>query len=241
MIAILLITLFSSFTNVNLTNSSAKPLANSLTNAIVVNTVAKQNVAENYLWEYFKVESNNLPINLPMDSTGFLKITDAFGWRKVHPVLKHAAFHAGIDFAGKRNSNILASADGIVTLVDYSSSYGKYIVIDHGNGLTTLYAHLSKQLVEVGDKVSITTVIGKLGSTGWSTGPHLHFEIRVHDRPIDMYKLLADTKVSEDSLLTTMISNRIKNENKRELSDGTYHLQKYSNGDPILCITGSFE
>jgi murein DD-endopeptidase MepM/ murein hydrolase activator NlpD len=87
--------------------------------------------------------------------------------------------HSGIDIGGVGyGSKVLASDDGQVMTSGYSSSYGNYVVISHGNGFSTLYAHLSKRSVKEGDKVQKGQVLGLTGSTGNSTGPHLHFEIR---------------------------------------------------------------
>lgn len=103
-------------------------------------------------------------------------VTSKFGMRK-HPVLGEYRMHTGIDIGASYGTNVDAADAGMVIISDYSSSYGHYIVIDHGNGYTTLYAHLSKRLVKAGDKVKQGAIIGKVGSTGLSTGPHLHFEI----------------------------------------------------------------
>jgi murein DD-endopeptidase MepM/ murein hydrolase activator NlpD len=104
------------------------------------------------------------------------KVTSKFGMR-FHPIYHEYRMHTGIDIGASYGSNIDAADDGTVIISTYSSSYGHYVVIDHGNGYTTLYAHMSQRLVKAGDKVKQNQVIGKVGSTGNSTGPHLHFEI----------------------------------------------------------------
>lgn len=106
-------------------------------------------------------------------------ITSYFG-RRVHPVYKTVKVHNGLDIGGPNGTNIVAANSGTVIVSEYSSSYGNYIVISHGGGLTTLYAHLSARLVAVGASVSRGQVIGREGSTGISTGPHLHFEVAVN-------------------------------------------------------------
>lgn len=103
-------------------------------------------------------------------------VTSPFGYR-VHPIFGTTKFHSGIDIAAASGSAVIATASGTVVTSTYSSSYGNYIVINHGNGMTSLYAHLSSRLVSVGASVAQGTTIGLVGSTGWSTGPHLHFEI----------------------------------------------------------------
>jgi len=110
---------------------------------------------------------------------GFPKITSAFGWR-THPIFKTQEFHSGIDIggAGIVNRNIVASDSGTVILADWLGGYGKTVILDHGKGFSTLYAHTNTILVKEGDKVVKGQAIAKVGSTGNSTGPHLHFEIR---------------------------------------------------------------
>jgi len=89
-------------------------------------------------------------------------------------------------------STAIAANDGIVTKSTYSNSYGNMVMIDHGGGVSTLYAHGSQLLVNVGDLVKRGDPILKVGSTGWSTGPHLHFEIRIDGRTVDPYPYLTN-------------------------------------------------
>lgn len=112
------------------------------------------------------------------------RITSQYGYR-IHPVYKTKKFHAGIDVGASYGSNIIAAEAGTVTVATYGSGYGKYVVVSHGSGLTTLYAHCSSLLVKVGDKVSRGQVIAKVGSTGVSTGNHLHFEVRINGATTD--------------------------------------------------------
>ena len=103
-------------------------------------------------------------------------ITSPFGYR-IHPIFKTQKYHSGIDIGAPSGAQILAADSGTVTIAQYSSSYGNYVVINHGDGNTTLYAHQSSMAVSAGQSVSQGQVIGYVGSTGWSTGPHLHYEI----------------------------------------------------------------
>lgn len=98
---------------------------------------------------------------------------------------KHRPNHTGMDFASPRGTNILAADGGVVQSVKYQGSYGLHIVIKHDNGYSTLYAHMSKTYVVAGQKVSKGQVIGGVGSTGRSTGNHLHFEIRINNTPVN--------------------------------------------------------
>lgn len=106
-------------------------------------------------------------------------ISSGYGYRK-HPIAGSRKFHKGIDIASGSGNPVLAADSGTVIKSYLSSSYGNYIVISHGNGVLTGYAHMSRRLVSVGDTVSAGQQIGKVGSTGNSTGPHLHFEVYVN-------------------------------------------------------------
>lgn len=107
-------------------------------------------------------------------------ITSYYGMR-VHPILRKYKLHTGIDIAAKKGASIVAANNGTVIMAQYDKSgYGNMVVIDHGGGVTTLYAHASKILVSVGQEVKAGDVIAKVGSTGLSTGNHLHFEVRVN-------------------------------------------------------------
>jgi len=103
-------------------------------------------------------------------------VSSPFGTR-MHPVHRVNRFHAGIDIPAPTGTNVIAADGGRVIVSQHSPSYGHYIVINHGNGRTTLYAHLSSRAVSVGQLVTQGQVIGRVGSTGISTGPHLHFEV----------------------------------------------------------------
>ena len=105
------------------------------------------------------------------------RITSGFGGRS-SPTEGASTNHKGIDIGASTGSNILAAASGTVTISTYSASAGNYVMISHGGGVSTVYMHCSSRLVSVGDKVNQGDVIAKVGSTGYSTGPHLHFEIR---------------------------------------------------------------
>ena len=123
----------------------------------------------------------------PVPSSGI--VTSPFGVR-LHPTWNVYRQHWGIDIKADYGENILASDSGTVIISEYNSSYGNYIVINHGNGMTTLYAHMSTRLVGVGTVVSKGQVIGYCGSTGVSTGPHLHFEVSVNGVKVDPERYL---------------------------------------------------
>lgn len=125
------------------------------------------------------------PVNAAYNSS-------SFGWR-ADPFTGLTAFHKGLDFVADVGTPIYAAADGIVTEAEKTPDYGNILKIDHGFGLDTRYAHLSAFLVKVGDRVSKGQLIAKVGSTGRSTGPHLHFEVRLNGVPLDPRKYLKNS------------------------------------------------
>jgi murein DD-endopeptidase MepM/ murein hydrolase activator NlpD len=128
-----------------------------------------------------------VPIRKPV--TGELDVSSLFGVR-ADPFLHVAAMHTGIDFRGYTGDPIHATAAGVVTTAGWSGGYGKMVEIDHGNGLATRYGHMSKIDVSVGDRIRIGQVVGRMGSTGRSTGPHVHYETRVDGEAVDPQKFL---------------------------------------------------
>ncbi|MDQ2086941.1 M23 family metallopeptidase [Herbivorax sp. ANBcel31] len=116
-------------------------------------------------------------------------VSSGFGYR-TDPISFTRRFHHGIDISAPHGREIKSSADGRVILSDWHGNYGKTVIVDHGRGITTLYAHCSELLVNVGETVSKGDVIAHVGSTGRSTGNHLHFEIRVNDTAIDPMEYL---------------------------------------------------
>ena len=113
-----------------------------------------------------------------------LMMSSGFGYRS-DPFTRRAAMHSGIDFKGPIGAPIYAAAQGTVSFVGVKAGYGNCVEIDHGNGLMTRYAHMSRFATRVGQPVAAGAVIGAIGNTGRSTGPHLHFEVRMHDRPLN--------------------------------------------------------
>jgi murein DD-endopeptidase MepM/ murein hydrolase activator NlpD len=111
-------------------------------------------------------------------------ISSGFGYRS-DPFTGAGAFHAGLDFKGPIGAPIYAAAAGRVSFAGVHQGYGNCIEIDHGNGLMTRYAHMSRFAAQIGQTVAAGDVIGAIGNTGRSTGPHLHFEVRINDRPVN--------------------------------------------------------
>ena len=117
------------------------------------------------------------PVAMPYNSS-------SYGWR-MHPILGKRAFHEGIDFSAAHGEPIYATAGGIVEKAGRAGAYGNLVTINHGGGLQTRYAHISKILVKKGDIVKKEDLIAYVGNTGRSTGPHLHYEIRLKNRSLD--------------------------------------------------------
>jgi murein DD-endopeptidase MepM/ murein hydrolase activator NlpD len=120
------------------------------------------------------------------------QVTGSFGER-IDPFNGEGAFHSGVDIGSSYGHPIIAPADGVVTFTDQLGGYGKAIMIDHGNGISTRYGHLSGFAVTAGQAVHRGDVIGYVGASGRSTGPHLHYEVRINDTPVNPYKYLRMT------------------------------------------------
>lgn len=128
---------------------------------------------------------NSVPIGSPVSIADMSRISDGFGWRK-HPILKKWVFHEGTDIAAESGSVVMSTSDGVVERVIKSKKgYGNRIVVNHGYGYKTVYAHLKDFNVKKDDVVKRGDVIGTVGSTGLSTGPHLHYEVLVDNRPLN--------------------------------------------------------
>ena len=134
---------------------------------------------------------------------GYTKITSNYGMR-VHPITGQYKLHTGVDISAPIGVNFVAANDGIVTKAGYNTAYGNMVIIDHGGGISTLYAHGSEILVTVGQTVKKDDPILKVGSTGYSTGPHAHFEVRINGVVTDPLPyittgLVPGTETEEDS------------------------------------------
>ena len=139
-----------------------------------------------------RARRNLLPTTLPI---GAGWNASGFGWR-IDPLTGHHAMHEGVDFVADTGTPIAAAASGIVVAAEYHSAYGNMVEIDHGNDLMTRYAHASKLLVKVGAVVKRGQKIAEVGSTGRSTGPHLHFEVRRGDVAVNPNRFLQQAKNS---------------------------------------------
>ncbi len=136
------------------------------------------------------IETTSDPTSLPRSWAHMGKINNEFGFRRNPFGGRTYEFHGGIDIDGERGDVVVSPAAGTVSKAGWQGGYGNLIEIDHGNGLTTRYGHLSKVEVAVGDPISRGQLMGYVGSTGRSTGPHLHYELRFNDQPINPRRFL---------------------------------------------------
>jgi murein DD-endopeptidase MepM/ murein hydrolase activator NlpD len=137
--------------------------------------------------ERLKESLSALPVRKPIASAA--DVTSPFGMR-VDPFVRQMALHTGVDFKGEPGDPVRAAAGGKVTEAGRNGGYGLMVEVDHGNGLVTRYAHLSGIDVSEGTVVKPGDAVGRVGSTGRSTGPHLHFEVRLNGDPVDPQKYL---------------------------------------------------
>ena len=152
-------------------------------------------------WENLDTESGqpvalptvSVPSRMPLESA---RVSSGYGMRD-HPVLRKRARHNGIDLAAPTGTPIYATADGTIERANWFSSYGNYIQIDHGNAIETRFGHLSRIVVSDGQKVHKGDLIGYVGSTGRSTGPHLHYEVRIAGKPVDPRPFMVETEAQE--------------------------------------------
>lgn len=134
------------------------------------------------------IRANSAPNLWPVEG----QVTGSFGER-IDPFNGEGAFHSGVDIGSNYGHAIVAPAGGIVTYADFQGGYGKMVMLDHGHGISTRYGHLSGYAVTNGQHVNRGDVIGYVGLSGRSTGPHLHYEVRINDTPVNPYKYLRMT------------------------------------------------
>lgn len=137
-------------------------------------------------WQRLQLVLRSLPLSTPIDHYA---VGSPFGWR-TDPFNGRAALHEGLDLSGLLKTPVLATAPGQVVRAGWAGGYGRMVEIDHGLGIHTRYGHLSRIDVAVGDTVDYRQEIGELGSSGRSTGPHVHYEVRVDGRPLDPMKFI---------------------------------------------------
>jgi Peptidase family M23 len=139
----------------------------------------------------FQWQSHSEPSLWPVN--GILR--SSFGGR-CDPLSGEGTFHTGVDLAAATGTPVHVTADGVVTSAGWSGAYGKLVVVDHGNGIETYYAHLSEFMVVPGQEVQRGQIIALSGGTGRVTGPHMHYEVRLHGTPVNPYKYLAKAQTA---------------------------------------------
>lgn len=135
----------------------------------------------------------SIPSRMPVEK---MTLTSGFGMRD-HPVIGGRRAHKGIDLAAPTGTPVYATADGTVEMAQWFSSYGKFVKIEHGADLETRYAHLSGYTVSAGQSVRKGDLIGYVGSTGRSTGPHLHYEVRVSGQAVNPMPYMVETEAQQ--------------------------------------------
>ena len=132
----------------------------------------------------YRISLSREVIDLPEDDERGMFISKPFGGT-ISPESEYGRVHAGLDFPAPPGTPVQAAADGTVVEAEFNVAYGNYVIIDHEEGCSTVYAHMDEILTEVGETVKMGDQIGTVGSTGRSTGPHLHFELRIDGEPVD--------------------------------------------------------
>ena len=175
---------------------NAKVIRNSYINKLTEEEKETQSKIDGYQTELNNLEAQIVALttgNIGSDyiggefawpAPGYTTITSRFGMR-IHPILKVARVHSGTDIAMPTGAYVIAANDGVVIQAMYTTGYGNMVMIDHGGGVVTLYGHGSEIIVQTGQEVKKGDIIMKAGSTGWSTGPHLHFEVRINGTAVD--------------------------------------------------------
>lgn len=154
--------------------------------------VASEEIKTETTFTPLPTDGNTIPILTPVPK-GKSKITSPFGVR-MHPTLHRPIKHNGVDFGSGRSADVYASANGKVILAEYNRSFGNYIIVEHKDGTSSLYAHLEKIITAKGQQIKKGDLIGYTGSTGRSSGPHLHYEVRVSGIPVNPQGYLKEVK-----------------------------------------------
>ncbi|MBV9084852.1 MAG: M23 family metallopeptidase [Acidobacteriaceae bacterium] len=169
-------------------NSAAPTVEGSIEEFNFLKAASYSRIYQRYAFQW---QSHTQPTAWPVDGV----VRSSFGGR-TDPFSGEGAFHTGIDLSASTGSEVHATGDGVVANAGWSGRYGKLVVVDHGNGIETYYAHLSQFLVVPGEEVRVGEVIALSGGTGRVTSPHLHYEIRVAGTPVNPYRFLKNAYVA---------------------------------------------
>jgi murein DD-endopeptidase MepM/ murein hydrolase activator NlpD len=147
---------------------------------------------------FARADANLLPAGWPISG----RLGDGFGHRS-DPFSGEGAMHTGIDISAPKGTSVKATADGIVMYANWNTGYGRCVIVDHGNGYQTLYGHLSQIGVIEGEEIRQGEIVGRVGNSGHSTGPHLHYEVRVHSTPVNPYRFLSQSAAMKSAITPT--------------------------------------
>ncbi|HCS88289.1 MAG TPA: peptidase M23 [Bacteroidales bacterium] len=153
-----------------------------------------------------EIRMENLPAIQPVLNKDLKRVASGYGYR-MDPVYHTPRFHSGMDFTAPVGTDVYATGNGQIVFVGWKQGYGNTVVLSHGFDYTTLYAHLSKPLVKVGQRVKRGDIIALVGNTGKSTGPHLHYEVRLRDKPVDPRNFYFQDLSPEDYDRMVQLSN----------------------------------
>lgn len=196
-------------------------------NKYLVNKIEKRDSVAYHYWD-------SIPVLSPIKIRNIRYISSDYGYRR-HPILHKMHIHRGIDFSAKQGTIVYSTAVGVVTKVKhFKQGYGNEVIITHGNGYSTRYAHLNQIYVEKGQRVYTHSYIGTVGTTGLSTGNHLHYEIRHNKRAIDPMFFTYDSGKdrSRSKYFETLIALEGQQEVDKNLTLGMYH--KFSTKEQVL-------
>ncbi len=135
---------------------------------------------------FARADVNILPSGWPING----RLMDGYGHRS-DPFSGEGAMHTGVDISAPMGTQVKATGDGIIVHASWNNGYGRCVIVDHGNGYQTWYAHLSEIEVREGQEIRQGEIVGAVGNTGRSTGPHLHYEVRIHSTPVNPYRFLS--------------------------------------------------
>jgi murein DD-endopeptidase MepM/ murein hydrolase activator NlpD len=172
--------------------ASANPLTPTLKESIEqYNFLESANYSSIYHRYSYRWQVHSLPSLWPVNGV----VRSAFGGRS-DPFSGEGAFHTGVDLQATAGTPVHVTADGVVSRTGWSGRYGKLVVVDHGNGVETYYAHLSQYMVVPGEEVRMGQAIALSGGTGRATSPHLHYEVRLGGTPVNPYKYLSKSQIT---------------------------------------------
>ena len=140
-------------------------------------------------------DANVLPAGWPING----RLMSGFGHR-MDPFSGEGAMHTGIDISAPMGTGVKATGDGIVMYANWNSGYGRCVIVDHGNGYQTLYGHLSQIGVIEGEEVRQGEIVGRVGTSGRATGPHLHYEVHIHSTPVNPYRFMSQATAMKSAI-----------------------------------------